>query len=195
MQQFAFGKDVLDVGCGSGYGTALLATVARSVVGIDISPTALRWARERYKGVQYLQMDVHKLEFPDASFDFIVSSENFEHLADQQAHASELARVLRTDGLCIVFSPNPEMSFAFRKNPFHTKENSYEELSDLFSRNFSDVTILENSLAPTTPQGMKLREERWSRNSRGRALPRDVDITWLSNTHSFACFLRKPRII
>ncbi len=193
VQQFAVGKDALDVGCGSGYGTALLATVTRSIVGIDISPTALKWARKRYKDVHYLQMDVHKLEFPDASFDFIVSSENFEHLADQKAHAAELARVLRPDGLCIVFSPNPEMMLAYRKNPFHTKENSFDELLELFSRNFFDVTVIENSLSPTTAEGMKLREERWSRNSKGGALPSDVDTTWLSNTHSFACFLRRPR--
>src|SRR5580704_9565557 len=63
-KQFAAGKDVLDVGCGTGYGTALLGEVAGSIVGVDISEPALIWARKRYPGVDYRQMDVHKLEFP-----------------------------------------------------------------------------------------------------------------------------------
>jgi SAM-dependent methyltransferase len=137
-------------------------------------------------------MDVQHLEFPDASFDLIVSSENFEHLPDQKAHVLELARVLRSDGLCFVASPNPEM-FVGTHNPFHPKENTLEELIELFSPSFGEVTILENTSAPETSAGLDMRAKRWGQGHRGDPVPAGVDTTWLHNTHSFFCFARKPR--
>jgi ubiquinone/menaquinone biosynthesis C-methylase UbiE len=191
-QQFAVGKDVLDNGCGTGYGTAHLAEVAKSAVGIDISEKALSWARKRYPHVKYLQMDAHNLELPDKSFDFVISTENFEHLSDQKRHASELARVIRPDGLVLLASPNPEVTIG-EYNRFHTKENSYEELLELFSPLFNKVTILENLLEPPTQLGKEKREERWKRGFKGGLLPAEVDRTWQHNTHSFFCFLREPK--
>jgi ubiquinone/menaquinone biosynthesis C-methylase UbiE len=67
MRQFAEGADVLDVGCGTGYGTACLAERAKSIVGVDISKPALRWARKHYPNVKYIEMNVQHLEFSDAS--------------------------------------------------------------------------------------------------------------------------------
>jgi O-antigen biosynthesis protein len=191
VQQFAMDKDVLDVGCGSGYGTALLGAVARSVVGVDISASALRWARKRYPGLKYLEMDVHHLAFPDDSFDFMISTENFEHLKDQKGHALELARVLRPGGFCIVATPNPEM-FIGQQNPFHTKENSYEELMELFGNAFGEIKILENTLVPSTPEGLRMRDERWASNAKGGPISGDVNTTLLHNTHSFMCLLKMP---
>jgi ubiquinone/menaquinone biosynthesis C-methylase UbiE len=191
-QQFSVGKDVLDNGCGTGYGTAHLAEVAKSVVGVDISKEALRWAKKRYPHVKYLRMDVHSLEFPDNSFDFVISTENFEHLPDQKRHASELARVIRPDGLILLASPNPEMTIG-EHNRFHTKENSCGELQELFSPLFNKVGILENLLDPSTQLGKEKREERWKKGLKGESLPAEIDPTWCHNTHSFFCFLREPR--
>jgi ubiquinone/menaquinone biosynthesis C-methylase UbiE len=187
--QFVTDKDVLDSGCGTGYGTAYLVEVSRSIVGVDISKEALRWARKHYPQIDYRQMDVHHLEFPDNSFDFVISTENFEHLSDQKRHASELSRVVRENGMVLLASPNPEMTIG-EHNRFHTKENSYEELLELFSPYFSSIMILENSLEPPTEEGRKRRNERWTRGAKGTELPRDVDPTWLHNTHSFFCFLK-----
>jgi SAM-dependent methyltransferase len=136
-------------------------------------------------------MDVQNLQFPDSSFDLIVSSENFEHLPDQKAHVAELARVLRHGGLCIVASPNPEMTIGVH-NRFHTKENTYAELLDLFSKYFGEVSIIENSLEPPTSTGRDQRTERWLKGQKGSMVPPGVDTTWLHNTHSFFCFLLQP---
>jgi len=194
LLQFTAAKDVLDVGCGTGYGTACLAENARSIVGIDISKPALRWAKKHYPGVRFIAMDAQHLDFPDASFDVIVSSENFEHLPDQSSHLRELARVLRPDGFCFVASPNPEM-FVGIHNPFHVKENTYDELVSLFSSHFGEVSILENTLDPTTSQGQKQRQRRWSSGRKGAGVPAETDPTWLHNTHSFFCFAREPRSV
>ena len=192
LEQFVAGADVLDIGCGTGYGTAHLAPAACSIVGVDISKPALRWARKHYPGIRYLAMDAQHLGFPDNSFDVIVSSENFEHLHDQPAHVAELARVLRPQGLCFVASPNPEM-FVGTHNPFHTKENTFDELTALFHQQFGNISILENSAAPPTPTGEQQREQRWLNGHRGTPLPTGIDPTWLHNTHSFFCFARAPK--
>src|SRR5437762_11235071 len=47
-RRFAAGKQVLDAACGEGYGSALLATVAHSVVGVDIDATSISHASSRY---------------------------------------------------------------------------------------------------------------------------------------------------
>ena len=191
-RQFAIGKDVLDSGCGTGYGTANLAEVAKSIVGVDISKHALRWAKKRYPNINYREMDVHHLDFADNSFDFVISTENFEHLSDQPRHAAELVRVVRPTGLVIVASPNPEM-FVGNHNRFHSKENSYEELMELFSSKFNSVKIFENLLDPPTEEGRAKREERWTRGQKGLPLPPEIDPTWFHNTHSFFCFLEEPQ--
>jgi ubiquinone/menaquinone biosynthesis C-methylase UbiE len=191
LLQFAAGADVLDSGCGTGYGTALLGEKAKSIVGIDISKAALSWAQKHYPNINYKQMNVQELTFPDNSFDLIVSSENFEHLQDQKAHLSELARVLRPDGLCFIASPNPEVTIG-ETSKYHTKENTYQELTELFFDYFEDVTIIENQLEPSTLEGKKAREKRLSDGFKGAVTAPEIDTTWLHNTHSFFCFLKRP---
>ncbi len=198
LKQFAAGKRVLDVGCGVGYGTALLANTAESVAGIDISLAAVREAIRLYPYEQFFQMDAENMTFPDESFDITVSTENFEHLPNQARHVDELARVVRKDGFCFIATPNPEL-FAGLNNPFHTKENTYAELRDLFSRRFREVVIVEPTHIPTSPAGLAARQERFARGEHGITVTpeleifgRRVDQRYLSNTHSFHCFVRGP---
>jgi 2-polyprenyl-3-methyl-5-hydroxy-6-metoxy-1,4-benzoquinol methylase len=198
ISQFTAGRQVLDVGCGVGYGTALLARNAARAVGIDISQKAVNEAFRLYPAGEFLQMDAEAMSFPDRSFDLIVSTENFEHLPDQARHVRELARLVRPDGFCFVATPNPEL-FVGQNNPFHTKENTYAELRDLFSLGFREVEIIEPTRIPVNPAGRAAREERFARGEHGTLVTPDlkifgkkVDQTFLSNTHSFHCFARGP---
>jgi ubiquinone/menaquinone biosynthesis C-methylase UbiE len=193
LRQFAVQKDVIDIGCGTGYGTAHLAEVAKSIIGIDISKPALKWASTRYPNVQFRCMDAQHLEFPECSFDLIVSTENFEHLADQKGHVKELARVLRPDGLCFVATPNPEM-FIGHHNPYHTKENSFDELDELFQDYFQKVVVLENMAEPRENKGQAMRQRREAEGRIGIKSLDGIDTTWLHNTHSFFCFCRRPKV-
>src|SRR5215475_3310651 len=67
--RLARGKRVLDAGCGAGYGSAELASVAEQVVGIDRAPDALEFARANYP-LEHLRFDegsCESLPYPDAS--------------------------------------------------------------------------------------------------------------------------------
>jgi SAM-dependent methyltransferase len=104
----AAGRDVLDAGCGSGWGTALLAEAgATSVVGLDVDEQALEGARRRTAeaGVELQSGDLAALPFDDASFDLVVCFETIEHLARPDAALEELRRVLRPDGVLLITAP------------------------------------------------------------------------------------------
>jgi len=199
--QFCGSSRVLDVGCGTGYGTVRIAESAKHAVGIDLSRQALRWARRHYGNpkVQFLRMSAESLSFADRNFDFIVSTENFEHLRDQQANLREMSRVLTNDGLLFLATPNPEM-FVGVDNPHHTHEFLYEELLQVLQEYFSECIVCENSLQPGTEEGLRMKEERKKKGALGVNLSvnpslwgKRLDATWLSNTHSFFCFARFPR--
>ena len=186
--QFAADKDVLDVGCGTGYGTALLRATARSATGIDISKQALRWARKQYPQVQFLEMNVEGMDFPDASFDFVFSSENFEHLRDHARHLAEVRRVLRPGGLFFLGTPNPEMYVGVH-NRYHTHEFSYAELDTALRREFRETLILESTGQPESAEGRAAREARLAAGCCGQLFTQPgqapFDITHLENTRSF----------
>ncbi|MGD9735439.1 MAG: class I SAM-dependent methyltransferase [Solirubrobacterales bacterium] len=136
--QAVAGKDVLDAGCGTGYGSAILAAVAATVTGVDISAEAVEEADRRLgeKG-SVVQGDLRKLPFDDDSFDAVVCWETIEHIEDGSAVLAELRRVLRPDGLLLVSSPNPGVYQ--EDNEHHVHEYTPEELRALVGEQFPQL--------------------------------------------------------
>ena len=142
-RRFAEGRRVLDVACGEGYGSALLAGVAGAVTGVDIDAKAIAHARASYAAlanVRYEEGSAATLPLPDASIDVVVSFETIEHLprAEQPRMLAEIARVLTQDGVLIMSAPNPvEYSTARNyRNPFHLHEPDRAELGALLAGAF-----------------------------------------------------------
>ena len=107
--RFAAGKRVLDAACGEGYGSALLAGRAASVLGLDVSQQAVAHARGRYRArnLAFDVADVTALDhLPSGSIDLIVSFETLEHLQAQEAMLDGFARLLSDDGLLLVSTPD-----------------------------------------------------------------------------------------
>ena len=142
-RRFVEGKRVLDAACGEGYGTALLGTVAPSVIGIDIDMATIDRARATYgdgKRVRFIACSCTGLPLPSASIDVVVSFETIEHLAaaDQLAMLIEFARVLTPDGLLMMSSPNRRLYADARNyvNPYHLQELYRDDLARLLAKRF-----------------------------------------------------------
>ena len=139
------GREVLEAGCGEGYGADLIAGVARRVVAVDYDAAAVAHVRGRYPRVEVMQANLAALPLPDASVDVVVNFQVIEHLWDQAQFVVECARVLRPSGLLMVSTPN-RITFSPGRdtpiNPFHTRELNAAELSRLLiDGGFSDVSI------------------------------------------------------
>lgn len=138
------GRNSLDAGCGSGYGTHYLATHGASkIMGVDISNRAINWCNSRFlaDNLSYRQMDVRRLHFGEETFEVVISFDVIEHLdaEDQLRFASEVCRVLRDDGEAIIGCPNARVYQD--DNPFHLHDLTREEFEALLRRYFSDVTL------------------------------------------------------
>ena len=145
-RRFASGKNVLDAACGTGYGSALLAETARSVVGVDVARDALDYARQHYRApnLRFAQADCLALPFPAGRFDLAVAFEIIEHLDDAGAFLAELRRVLEDSGVLVLSTPNRLYYTDDRGeiNPFHRKEFSYPEFDEALRPHFPHRAIL-----------------------------------------------------
>jgi SAM-dependent methyltransferase len=135
------GKRVLDVACGEGYGSAVLAREAASVTGVDISPEAIAHAQSEYASMRklhFVEGSCTRLPLADASIDVAVSFETVEHIAEQDQFLDELARVLTADGVLILSSPN-KLEYSDKRdfrNEFHVKELYRDDLARLVDARF-----------------------------------------------------------
>jgi len=140
--QYVFGKDVLDVACGSGVGTSLLREAgARCVWGLDIDPKAIAFAKARYGDCEFAQSDATSLCLANSSVDVVVSFETLEHLKDPRKFLLECRRVLRPEGTLVCSTPNLEISRWGLGNPFHVREFSPREFKGLVESIFSSAEL------------------------------------------------------
>jgi SAM-dependent methyltransferase len=129
-------RDVLEAGCGEGYGADLIADVARRVIGLDYDESAVAHVRARYPRVEMLHGNLAELPLPDAAVDVVVNFQVIEHLWDQGQFVAECFRVLRPGGALLISTPN-RITFSPGRdtpiNPFHTRELNAAELMELLT--------------------------------------------------------------
>ncbi len=145
------GKKVLDFGCGTGYGAAILKRAGASrVIGSDNSPAAVLYAKSHFgvPGVHFCVSDCERAAFADGSFDIVVSFELIEHLDSYPSYLKEVRRLLPETGLFVVSTPNKSTYNDPRHstpNPFHTHEFALDDFRNALSSFFGTVTILGQS--------------------------------------------------
>jgi SAM-dependent methyltransferase len=137
--------EVLEAGCGEGYGADLISHVAQRVIALDYDETTVAHVRARYSRVEVMHGNLAELPLADASVDVVVNFQVIEHLWDQTQFVRECARVLRPSGLLMVSTPN-RITFSPGRdtpiNPFHTRELNADELSRLLvDAGFTSVSM------------------------------------------------------
>jgi SAM-dependent methyltransferase len=137
--------EVLEAGCGEGYGADLISHVAQRVIALDYDETTVAHVRTHYPRVEVMHGNLAELPLADASVDVVVNFQVIEHLWDQTQFVRECARVLRPSGLLMVSTPN-RITFSPGRdtpiNPFHTRELNADELSRLLvDAGFTSVSM------------------------------------------------------
>lgn len=146
------GKDVLDIACGEGYGSALLSKSAHSVIGVDIDSQIVQHAKIKYGNQSNLQFRVvtsDAIPLDDASVDVVISFETFEDLDKHEEMWREIKRVLRPEGILIISTPDKRTYSdpTGYSNKFRAKELYLHEFEQLLKKYFRYVTLHGQRLA------------------------------------------------
>lgn len=157
--RYVFQKKVLDLACGAGYGSDLLAkSGASDVFGIDCSKETIDFAKEEYgkeKNISFEQGNAGHINMPADFFDVVVSFETIEHLPNFVPFLDEVLRVLKPGGIFIISSPNRLITSPNRdfhetpQNPHHYFEFNKSE----FIKALSDRFIVKKMLGQRIVRG------------------------------------------
>ena len=146
------GRTVLDIASGEGYGTSILATKAIKVFGVDINPELVEHAARKYdrENIRFLNGSADQIPLESNSVDIIVSFETLEHVdaPTQKNFLTEVRRVLRTNGVFIVSTPDKK-NYTDRfnhHNSFHVHELYESEFEELLKAHFGHVRIYNQGL-------------------------------------------------
>ncbi len=132
---------VLDVACGTGGGSAMLAARAE-VVGLDVDAGAVELARSRDSAVDFRLGAVPPIPCESSEFDTVVSFETIEHLEADREFVAEIHRVLKPGGELLLSTPNKEVSSPDGPppNPWHVREYRLADLRKLLT-DFDEVEV------------------------------------------------------
>ncbi|MGE0564818.1 MAG: class I SAM-dependent methyltransferase [Pseudolabrys sp.] len=124
LGRFRPGARVVDLGCGSGVFTDVLHKRGFDSTGVDLSPRLVSVARRSHPDIEFIEGDVERLPFPDASFDGVLLSGLVHHLPDRSRCAAEVFRILKPGGHFVAFDPNRRNPFMYlyrdRTSPFYS---------------------------------------------------------------------------
>lgn len=154
---------ILDAGCGTGNFTIKLAESGAHVVGIDISEEMIHQAQKKLSNqetIQFVPMDIYQLEFPDQTFDIVVSMTAFEFIDQAKKAFEELYRVLKPGGQLLIGTITKSGSWgrlyqskAFADDPIYQHSN-FKEIDDLLLLRPDEVVDKGETLfiTPKTPE-------------------------------------------
>jgi len=149
--EFVHDKKVLDIACGEGYGSGLLAGKASQVTGVDINSEVIDQAKAKYQkpNLQFISGSVEDIPAAGKQFDIVTSFETLEHIADHEKMIAEIKRVLIPGGMLIISTPD-KLNYTDKTgniNPFHVKELYPEEFAALLKKHFNHIRVLSQQIA------------------------------------------------
>ncbi|MDQ1086274.1 MULTISPECIES: class I SAM-dependent methyltransferase [unclassified Siphonobacter] len=130
--------NLLEIGCGTGRGVAVLAPSVQHYTGVDKNEPLMNKLSQQYPAFQFIDMFLPPLKnLPDNHFDYIVTFQVIEHIEDDDFFIREAYRVLKPGGKLILTTVNRKYSLSV--NPWHVREYSATELKNLILKYFPTI--------------------------------------------------------
>lgn len=135
---------VLDLGCGTGYGTALLSQHSSAVTGVDRDSETIAYAARRYRhhrNLIFKKFDVFSLPHHFGTFDVITCFELIEHLSDLSRFLKTVQKFLSPKGILILSTPNKSVVSpdGLSNSQYHVNEFTLPQLKKLLLPGFSQI--------------------------------------------------------
>jgi len=137
---FCHGKSVLEIGCGAGYGAAILAKVARRASAFDYSEEAIEYCKEHYTGVDFHVDNILEPIMGYQNWDRVVAYEVLEHIVDGDKLMVLIKEALLPSGMAFISTPSP----VAHGSGFHLHEYDLEEFENLLAAYFKKYVILNH---------------------------------------------------
>lgn len=141
--------NVLDIGCGTGFGTHLLTRQADNVLGVDVDESAVNFARKAFSNhkIKFHSLDISASFAHESNpYDFITMIDVIEHIRNDREVVHNCTKLLKSGGKLICSTPN-RLS-RYRKSEYHVREYSPKELEGLLLYQFPYVDIVDHKLEP-----------------------------------------------
>ena len=170
LQYLQKNDDVLDIACGTGFGTHLLSTHTNGLVtGADISEEAIAYCRKKFhqqKNLQFELIDGTRMPFEEHRFNMITSFETIEHTTRYMEMLREFRRTIKPGGIVIISTPNFVVNSPAGKvnNPFHTQEFNYQELKNILEEVFDDVKMMGQKYVRYDKKGLRSKTGKLTEN-------------------------------
>ncbi|SDM54624.1 class I SAM-dependent methyltransferase [Siphonobacter aquaeclarae] len=130
--------NLLEIGCGTGRGVAVLAPSVSGYTGVDKNEPLMTKLSQEYPAFTFVDMFLPPLKgIPDNTFDYIVTFQVIEHIEDDDFFIREAHRVLKPGGKLILTTVNRKYSLT--RNPWHVREYLAGELKNLILKHFPAI--------------------------------------------------------
>lgn len=149
VSNFVKDKSILDIACGSGYGTFLIREIgkAKKVMGVDLDEDAVKYGNIKYpkNNVERVVADATTFKGTE-KFDCIVSFETIEHIPDYMKLIENLHDNLKEDGELYISTPITSVTNKTPENPYHVIEWNFFDFHKIFASKFKIENIYTQNI-------------------------------------------------
>jgi ubiquinone/menaquinone biosynthesis C-methylase UbiE len=132
------GGDLLEIGCGTGRGVAVLSGKINHYTGVDKNTELLEKLSGEYPSFEFIDMFLPPLkDIPSNTYDFVITFQVIEHIENDDFFLEEAARVLKPGGKLYLTTVNKK--FSLTRNPWHVREYDAKSLENIMKKHFSSV--------------------------------------------------------
>lgn len=134
-------KDVIEIGCGTGFGAYNLSQFAREYMALDKDTYSIVENRRIFKrkNLKFVARDLYNFS-PKKKYDVVISLQVIEHFEDVHEYLRKLISLLKDKGILVISTPNGRIQ-SYNENPYHYKEYTDRELSSLLSPFFHSIKL------------------------------------------------------